>query len=136
MQNYAFAHGGATRGPRREGPKEEGYVRVALGQFALYTDIIDDQLPPIAPLTHYPASSPNTSTSQIPDKGRPTYGVDLSEQMERDNVDVPPIIIKCCEAIEKYGLTFQGIYRVGGTITKVKELRERLDKGLSGTYFA
>lgn len=37
---------------------------------------------------------------------------------------------KCCEAIEKYGLQTQGIYRVGGTLTKVKELKERLNKGL------
>ncbi len=27
MHNYAFAHGGThTRGPRREGPKEDGFV--------------------------------------------------------------------------------------------------------------
>jgi len=26
MQNYAYAHGGASRGPRREGPAEEGFV--------------------------------------------------------------------------------------------------------------
>lgn len=63
------------------------------------------------------------------DKGRPTFGVDLAEQLVRDDAEVPPIMVKCCEAIEKYGLHAQGTYRVGGTITKVKELRERLDKG-------
>jgi len=26
MQNYAFAHGSSNRGPRREGPSEEGFV--------------------------------------------------------------------------------------------------------------
>lgn len=30
MQNYAYAHGGATRGPRREGPPESGFVRFPL----------------------------------------------------------------------------------------------------------
>ena len=50
--------------------------------------------------------------------------------MSRDDVDVPPIMVKCCEAIEKHGLNFQGIYRVGGTVTKVAKLREMLDKGL------
>ena len=29
MQNYAYARGGAPRGPRREGPAEEGFVRVS-----------------------------------------------------------------------------------------------------------
>ena len=26
MQNYAYAHGGTARGPRRDGPREDGYV--------------------------------------------------------------------------------------------------------------
>lgn len=65
----------------------------------------------------------------MPDKGRPTFGIDLAEQMTRDDVDIPPIMVKCCEAIEKYGLDFQGIYRVGGTVTKVARLKELLDKG-------
>lgn len=30
MQNYAFARGNAThRGPRRDGPSDEGFVRVS-----------------------------------------------------------------------------------------------------------
>ena len=31
MQNYAYAHGNQTpRGPRREGPPDEGFVRACL----------------------------------------------------------------------------------------------------------
>lgn len=63
------------------------------------------------------------------DKGRLTFGVDLAEQMARDGVEVPPIMEKCCSAIEKYGLKSQGIYRISGTMTKVTKLKERLDKG-------
>ncbi|EKM50139.1 uncharacterized protein PHACADRAFT_32967 [Phanerochaete carnosa HHB-10118-sp] len=112
MQNYAVAHNGSNwRGPRRDGPRDEGY------------------LPPIAPLIQQ-MNSPNTSVSHVQDKGRPSFGVDLAEQLLRDDLEVPPIMVKCCEAIEKYGLHAQGIYRVGGTITKVKELRERLDKDM------
>ena len=51
--------------------------------------------------------------------------------MARDDVDVPLIVVKCCEAIEKYGLTTQGIYRIGGTHSKVMKLKERLDRGAS-----
>ncbi|KAH9931810.1 GTPase activating protein [Fomitopsis serialis] len=114
MQNYAFAHGGAnSRGPRRDGPREEGF------------------LPPIAALAPpHAASSPSASNTQIPDRGRPTFGVDLAEQMARDDVDVPAIMARCCEAIEKYGLQSQGIYRIGGTMTKVAKLKERLDRDL------
>lgn len=111
MQHYAFAHGGANyTGPRRRGPESEGF------------------LPPIPAL--YAGGSPGTSNTQPLDKGRPTFGVDLAEQMARDDVDVPPIMVKCCEAIEKYGLDSQGIYRIGGTMSKVAKLKEKLDRDL------
>lgn len=60
---------------------------------------------------------------------RPTFGVDLAEQMIRDGVEIPPIMEKCCAAIEKYGLTSQGIYRLSGMMTKIQRLKERLDRG-------
>lgn len=63
------------------------------------------------------------------DKGRPTFGVDLGEQMARDDVEVPPIMQKCCEAIEKYGILSQGIYRISGTTSKVQILKQKLDRG-------
>ncbi|KAI0642328.1 GTPase activating protein [Trametes meyenii] len=112
MQAYIYAHGGTnTRGPRRTGPPDEGF------------------LPPIPPM-HHPGSSPGPSHAPIPDKGRPTFGVSLGDQMSRDDVDVPPIVTKCCEAIEKYGLDTQGVYRIGGTHSKVLKLKERLDRDL------
>ncbi|KAI0730966.1 GTPase activating protein [Earliella scabrosa] len=112
MQAYVYAHGGSTsRGPRRTGPQDEGF------------------LPPI-PALHHPGSSPSLAHAHLSDKGRPTFGVGLAEQMTRDDVDVPPIVVKCCEAIEKYGLDQQGIYRIGGTHSKVMKLKERLDRDL------
>lgn len=78
---------------------------------------------------HANAPIGNGHISQIPDKGRPTFGVDLAEQMARDNVELPAILEKCCAAIEKYGLQSQGIYRISGMARKVASLKERLDKG-------
>ncbi|KDQ50698.1 hypothetical protein JAAARDRAFT_199693 [Jaapia argillacea MUCL 33604] len=116
MQNYAYAHGSTpSRGPRRQGPEDEGFL---------------PPLPTFADKTSSAGGSPATSTSQIPDKGRPTFGVDLAEQMARDNAEVPCIMEKCCEAIEKYGLRSQGIYRISGTMTKVTKLKEKLDKDM------
>ncbi|KAI0369852.1 GTPase activating protein [Pilatotrama ljubarskyi] len=112
MQAYIYAHGTTTRGPRRTGPQDEGF------------------LPPIPALHHHPGSSPSPSHAPMSDKGRPTFGVSLAEQMARDDVDVPPIVVKCCEAIEKYGLTTQGVYRIGGTHSKVLKLKEKLDRDL------
>ncbi|KAJ7224270.1 Rho GTPase activation protein [Mycena pura] len=115
MQNYAFVRGPATpRVPRRDGPAEEGF------------------LPPLP--THQSSSekvhTPQNDANGVQDRGRPTFEVDLAEQMTRDNVEVPPIMVKCCQAIEKYGLESQGIYRVSGTMTKVANLRQRLDNDL------
>ncbi|KAG2048512.1 RhoGAP-domain-containing protein [Suillus hirtellus] len=119
MQNYAYARGGtAPRGPRREGPAEEGF------------------LPPLpthgggAYSVHTNAPVGSSQNSQIPDKGRPTFGVDLAEQMARDNVELPAILEKCCTAIEKHGLQSQGIYRISGMARKVASLKERLDKDM------
>lgn len=56
--------------------------------------------------------------------------------MIRDDVDVPPIMLKCCEVIERYGLQSQGIYRISGTMSKITKLKELLDRGmLNFTHF-
>lgn len=135
MQNYAYARGSAPpRGPRRDGPAEEGFVSRNL--FLLHPHSEVPQLPPIpshGDRVHSGAqigsAAPNNSSPQTPDRGRPTFGVDLAEQMTRDNVELPPIIEKCCQAIEKYGIRSQGIYRINGTSRKVTQLKEKLDKG-------
>lgn len=49
--------------------------------------------------------------------------------MARDKVEVPLLMVKCCEAIEKHGIESQGIYRVSGMKSKVAGLKARLDKG-------
>ena len=49
--------------------------------------------------------------------------------MIRDDADVPLIVVKCCEAIEKNGIGVTGIYRISGTLVKVNKLKEKLDKG-------
>lgn len=113
MQNYAYARGPAVhRGPRREGPSDEGF------------------LPPLPSHHGVVPNIPPNAVNGIQDKGRPTFGVDLAEQMARDNVEVPTIVTKCCQAIEKYGMQTQGIYRISGTTSKVANLRQRLDKDL------
>ncbi|KIJ55136.1 hypothetical protein M422DRAFT_151215 [Sphaerobolus stellatus SS14] len=114
MQNYAVAHAqSGVRTLRREGPWQEGFVTPQ---------------PPQEKLTG--STSQNSLETPIVDKGTPTYAVDLSEQLTRDKVDVPRIMQKCCEAIEKWGLSAKGIYRVSGTQSKVLKLKEKLDKDI------
>ncbi|EAU90225.2 GTPase activating protein [Coprinopsis cinerea okayama7 len=116
MQNYVYARGGmsAARRPKRDGPSQ-------------------DYIPPVnvygGPNYAAQNNAPNGIVG-LQDKGRPTFGVDLAEQMARDNVEVPLVVVKCCQAIEKYGIRSQGIYRVSGMSSKVTNLKQRLDKDL------
>ena len=136
MQNYAYAHGGVQRGPRRTGPEHEGFVSSFTYRGGIVrSDLTLFKLPPLPQHidrtnpTPHSANTPSSSHSQLPDRARPTFGVDLAEQMIRDGVEVPLIMVKCCEAIEKHGITTVGVYRIGGTMSKVTRLKEKLDKG-------
>ncbi|EJD47891.1 RhoGAP-domain-containing protein [Auricularia subglabra TFB-10046 SS5] len=119
MQNYAVAYTG-PRGPRRDGPWEEGFMSTPIG----------------GPLS---SASSTTLVSQLhgspggipvvpQDRGRPTFGVDLAEQMIRDNVEVPRVMVRLCAAIEKWGAESTGIYRLSGSVSKVAKLKALLDR--------
>ncbi|KAL1923223.1 uncharacterized protein VTP21DRAFT_9599 [Calcarisporiella thermophila] len=73
-------------------------------------------------------SQPQLHLQQPVSNPKPIFGIDLSVQLERDQRDVPLILAKCAQAIEQYGLTSQGIYRVSGTNTQVQKLRQAFDR--------
>ncbi|KAI9308068.1 Rho GTPase activation protein [Cunninghamella echinulata] len=58
----------------------------------------------------------------------PVFGVDLNTLMKRDKQEVPLILQKCTEAIEKYGLRSEGIYRESGTGTQIQKLKEDFNR--------
>ncbi|KAF8587871.1 RhoGAP-domain-containing protein, partial [Ramaria rubella] len=118
MQNYAVAHANSGQKVlRREGPWQEGFVA------------------PIPAHMEKTAQAASHSQNSVVDPATPekvgmTFGVDLAEQITRDSVDVPRVMHKCCEAIEKWGLESKGIYRLSGTHSKVQKLKERLDRDI------
>lgn len=105
MSNYQVAHGRDYKGPRREGPYEEGFLNTPGTTKANAT----------TPATRAPVSE------------RAIFGVDLAEQMARDNVEIPPILEKCSLAIEEFGMENMGIYRLSGTTSKVQKLKAKFD---------
>lgn len=134
MQNYHVAYNG-PRGPRREGPWQEGFLpplpnhgdRPApgpAGSASNSTLASTSQQMQVAPSA--------TSQSYGFDRGRPTFGVDLAEQMLRDNVEVPRIMQRCCAAIERWGIHSTGIYRLSGSMSKVTKLKALLDRDVDG----
>ncbi|TKY88907.1 hypothetical protein EX895_002148 [Sporisorium graminicola] len=106
MSNYQVAHGRDYKGPRREGPYEEGFLNT----------------PGTSKANAAAATTRGTVVSE-----RPIFGIDLAEQMMRDNVEVPPILEKCSQAIEEIGIENMGIYRLSGTTSKVQKLKAKFD---------
>lgn len=53
--------------------------------------------------------------------------------MLRDQVEVPRVLEKCCQAIELHGLDSMGIYRLSGTTSRVQRLKQSLDRDVEGT---
>ncbi|KAJ3095870.1 hypothetical protein HDU97_006444 [Phlyctochytrium planicorne] len=58
---------------------------------------------------------------------KPVFGVSLSTVFERDG-QAPMVVTRCIQAIEAYGLSYQGIYRISGTNTQIQRLRTLLDR--------
>lgn len=106
MSNYQVAHGRDYKGPRREGPYEEGFLNT--------------------PGTSKANAAAATARTSVVSE-RPIFGVDLAEQMARDSVEVPPILEKCTLAIEEIGIENMGIYRLSGTTSKVQKLKAKFD---------
>ncbi|KAI9319011.1 Rho GTPase activation protein [Dichotomocladium elegans] len=73
--------------------------------------------------------SPNALTVLNPN---PVFGVDLVTLMERDREEVPIILTKCAEVVEKYGLNTVGIYRLSGVNTHIQKLRAAFDRDCRG----
>ncbi|CAO1637231.1 unnamed protein product [Parajaminaea phylloscopi] len=121
MQNYQVLHARDYRGPRREGPYEEGFVNQP-GQGAAGH----------SPSATAPRSAGHTANGSLGGAGplqkiRPIFGVDLATQMARDNVEVPGILEKCAASVEAFGKENIGIYRLSGTTSKVQRLKAKFD---------
>ncbi|KAL1918738.1 uncharacterized protein VTP21DRAFT_2760 [Calcarisporiella thermophila] len=59
---------------------------------------------------------------------KPIFGIDLALQLERDNLEVPTVLVKCAYAVEKHGILNQGIYRISGTSTEMQKLKQLFDR--------
>ncbi|KAG0291427.1 hypothetical protein BGZ97_005880 [Linnemannia gamsii] len=59
---------------------------------------------------------------------KPIFGCDLAEQLIRDEADLPEIVVKCTEAIERFGMDIKGIYRVSGITSATNRLRSAFDR--------
>lgn len=63
---------------------------------------------------------------------RPTFGVPINDVIQFAGVNnVPLIVTRCIEIIEKYGLDIEGIYRTSGNKTTIQNLKEMVDQNFA-----
>ncbi|KAF9116368.1 hypothetical protein BGX27_003051 [Mortierella sp. AM989] len=62
---------------------------------------------------------------------KPIFGCDLGEQLIRDEADLPEVVVKCTQAIERFGMDTKGIYRVSGITSATNRLRSAFDRDCS-----
>ncbi|KAK3335473.1 hypothetical protein B0T19DRAFT_9510 [Cercophora scortea] len=68
-----------------------------------------------------PAALPQMAPS------RPVFGVTLSRLYERDGLAVPMVVYQCIQAVDLFGLTLEGIYRLSGSLPHVNKLKNQFD---------
>mmetsp|Transcript_14683 Transcript_14683/g.41773 ORF Transcript_14683/g.41773 Transcript_14683/m.41773 type:complete len:908 (-) Transcript_14683:200-2923(-) len=61
-------------------------------------------------------------------KGKKTKVV-ANAKFDPDNPTLPPLFLKSVAYLEQRGLEVEGIFRVSGSVARVKALKERFDKG-------
>ncbi|ORX58178.1 RhoGAP-domain-containing protein [Hesseltinella vesiculosa] len=58
----------------------------------------------------------------------PVFGVELNTLLKRDKHEVPVVIQKCVQMVEKHGLTCIGIYRESGSSTSIQKLKAEFNR--------
>src|SRR5205809_432099 len=65
----------------------------------------------------------NQQMEPMPQRLRPVFGVPLEELLLRDGNAVPMVVIQCMQAVDLYGLDYEGIYRQAGQNTHVQKIK-------------
>ncbi|KAL2263414.1 hypothetical protein VTK26DRAFT_6875 [Humicola hyalothermophila] len=99
------------------------------------------QSQPYGQLPSHQGGSPSGAPQQPPPQGhrqspsegpqlapsRPVFGVALSKLYERDGLAVPMVVYQCIQAVDLFGLTVEGIYRLSGSVPHVNKLKNLFD---------
>lgn len=62
-------------------------------------------------------------------RSRQVFGVPLTRLYERDGYAVPMVVHQCIQAVDCFGLTVEGIYRLSGSTSHVNKLKTLFDTG-------
>lgn len=107
---------------------------------------------PQGPLTSHSPPSPGASAGKLskpapsqglsngpsppstaPASARSVFGLSLSRLYERDALAVPMVVYQCIQAVDLYGLSNEGIYRLSGSVPAVNKLKHMFDTDSAST---
>ncbi|GAA5863704.1 hypothetical protein JCM3774_001219 [Rhodotorula dairenensis] len=57
------------------------------------------------------------------------FGSELAMQAEKEGSRIPAVVIKCIEAVEKGGMSYEGIYRKTGGMGQTKLITQNFERG-------
>ncbi|KAK3940572.1 RHO GTPase-activating protein RGD1 [Diplogelasinospora grovesii] len=97
---------------------------------------------PSNPLQQHPVNGPgyHSPSNGLPQRAsysppampaRAVFGVSLMTLYERDNSPVPMVVCQCMQAVELFGLSVEGIYRLSGTVSHINKLKNMFDNDSS-----
>ncbi|SNX85128.1 related to GTPase-activating protein beta-chimerin [Melanopsichium pennsylvanicum] len=67
----------------------------------------------------------------VENTGPSMFGRSLTEQAAAEGRDVPLIVEKCIQAVEAFGMDYEGIYRKSGGTSQLKVITQLFDRGNS-----
>src|SRR4051794_32401850 len=62
----------------------------------------------------------------------PEFGVSLDRLMK--DGEIPVVVQKCIDQVEKRGLSEVGIYRIPGTVSDINQLRKAFNQGIAPLF--
>jgi Rho GTPase-activating protein RGD1 len=118
--------GPGTRPPQQQGPPQSAFS----SSQGLSSH------PALGPSQPGPQSSAGRGPSPPATQGpaRPVFGVSLQRLYERDGLAVPMVVYQCIQAVDLYGLSVEGIYRLSGSVPHVNKLKHMFDTGTSSDF--
>ncbi|PWN48569.1 RhoGAP-domain-containing protein [Violaceomyces palustris] len=63
-------------------------------------------------------------------QGPSMFGKDLTQQAVLESRDVPVIVEKCIQAVEAFGMDYEGIYRKSGGSSQLKVITQLFERGM------
>ncbi len=95
-----------------------------------YNQPLKDLYPQAAPPHQAPPQMRSFSNETELPPLKPVFGVTLDDLLQRDGSAIPLIVSQCLQAVDLFGLRYEGIYRASGSAVHVSKLRAIFNHGI------